>query len=159
MPLQRDPNKPACKHCKRRTRRPGTRGLCYACHTTPNIRVRYPVSVGGPPRVKHSPCAHCGERAAFCAGGLCRGCVKIPEIRRQHARNYCERIELAPRDSTIPLPWSNDPNLYPCDRCIRGAAPHPRGLCPDCAEECPDWQPKEREREPLVLDHQYSVVI
>ncbi len=104
----------------------------------------------GPPRLKHPACVHCERRAGFCAGGLCRTCVRKPEIRARYAEHAPPKHLKQLRLSEMPLDWSVS-GLYPCDRCIRGAATHPRGLCPPCDAAYPDWQPVEREQPPLTL--------
>ncbi len=109
-------------------------------------------------RLSKTPCGGCGQTRRIKCRGLCHSCYYRPEIKALCAKEK----GFTPRgDASKPsFPWSGNPDLYPCDKCVRGAATHPRGLCPSCEAACPDWQPAERQREPLTLcGHEVRVVI
>ncbi len=99
--------------------------------------------------MRRSACCGCGKIKKIRCRGLCTRCYYQPEIFALHAQDR----KFTPRgDASKPtFAWSLDPGLYPCDRCVKGAAIHPRGLCPNCFQICPDWQPKASTTRPLEL--------
>ncbi len=101
-------------------------------------------------------CNACRQVRKIKCRGLCHSCYAQPGIKERFARDR----KFSPRgDASKPtFSWSNDPGLYPCDRCVREAAIHPRGLCPNCFQICPDWQPKVSTKRPLELCQETTTV-
>ncbi len=98
---------------------------------------------------RNQTCQGCGRTKKIKCRGLCQSCYYQPEIKALYAK---DKKFSAKGDASRPsFPWSMDPGLYPCDRCVKGAAIHPRGLCPNCFQICPDWQPKASTTRPLEL--------
>ncbi len=100
-------------------------------------------------RLSKTACCGCGRMKKIKCRGLCNSCYYNPKIKALCAK---EKGFVPRGDASRPtFPWSNDPELFPCDKCVRGAATHPRGLCVECLRIAPDWQPKCSAPRPLEL--------
>ncbi len=100
-------------------------------------------------QMRREACCGCGQLKKIKCRGLCQRCYYDPEIAALHARAR----KFSPRgDASKPtFPWSNNPKLFPCGRCIKEPVNRPLGLCPDCFRIAPDWQPKFSAKRPLEL--------
>lgn len=163
MPRKRNPETAPCKHCAHRAGYRKQRGLCQVCYKTPEVRDLYPkrglsmeqrraMSDTQFAKYHNLPrCCHCNVYARMKrAKGLCKHCYDTPEIRAKYPGRV-QRIQEGTHHSSTPtFPWSGQDDLFPCDRCVKGAADRPRGLCPSCDKLYPDWQPKEDRPVPPV---------
>lgn len=120
-----------CRHCGQQRKQCG-RGLCWTCHSKPEIRARYPVLRDGTSSHATTICAHCGRKRYLHGRGLCKPCLSDRLIREQYeqlARTRPDR-DRKPDLDAIPPP--------PPTRCECGI---PDGLCPKC---------EKREREEMA---------
>jgi hypothetical protein len=140
MPRQRRPDSPTCLHtgCTRAAA-PKHRGLCSRCYANPLIRACYPKH-----QISHEAARERGAHSAV---------ARSANLAARRAMRPKRVVEGTPDSSKPTFPWSDKPLdvAFPCDCCLFGEAPRPRGLCPNCAARHPDWEPEERPAPPVIL--------
>lgn len=154
----RNAHLPRCRHCKVNAvtrRKEGwvtKRGLCSTCYEDKDIRNRYP---------RYDTSEAVSELRRKIKELLISGMTnsEIAEklgVTRNLVRYHNNRVEVLKKvtsNGAVPaFDWSNQPDLFPCGKCIVEPVTRPLGLCARCQKEYSDWKPRDKSKDgPLVM--------